>query len=187
MSDGPHFSLNLRRRWKKMAEACDNEASSLAECSAALSDALAADFQQEHGYEVVGHLRDALIGEQGQLFPDIDIDSIRGHVAGNDLADRCVDYIDMASVEGGSLNERTIELGCARALEERTNRNARSIEEHYIRESKVERSQHMSEKLQKLINTIPFLQIARELIDPKRSGWKTKRTKQTDLDVGPGL
>lgn len=183
MSDGPHFSLDLRKGWKKTAEVCDNAASTPEERTNAISDALAADCQHELIADAIKQAQKDLTSDQGTLFAETDMQDIRENFAGYELVERFADFTDLAISEGYS-PYNSIEIGLGNALNERATRNARSMEEHYLRESNQFRSNTLHNNIQNAIENTSFRGLAKEIITPPNRRYQNKSVKQTGLDDG---
>ncbi len=68
MSDGPHRSLPMRRRWQLVAERADKRSYTVAEISDALVPALEQDCRDELSPEFIAGLR--RVAEEPSLFSD---------------------------------------------------------------------------------------------------------------------
>lgn len=183
MSDGPHYSLELRKRWKKSAEVFDNPASTITERSNAISDALAADCKLEHLENAIEQAQDNLSSPQGSLLAETDMQEVRESFAGYELAERFADFTDLAISEGYTPND-SIEMGLCNALNERATKNARAMEEHYLKESNSARSNTLYNNAQEAISHTSFPTLAKEIINLPNRRYQNKHIKQTGIDVG---
>ncbi|MEJ0098506.1 MAG: hypothetical protein WDO12_01660 [Pseudomonadota bacterium] len=107
MSDGPHKSLNMSRRWKHLAERADNRAYSLDEVAKAYLPVLDKSCREEVPLTVWRELARIFAGEQQMLFAEQhgeEIRALRQQVAGQPLGCSLVDLAELAASKG-PLNE----------------------------------------------------------------------------------
>ncbi|MBY3512663.1 hypothetical protein HFN76_10465 [Rhizobium laguerreae] len=136
MSDGPHKSLPLRPKYKRMAERAYKPAFSIADVCEAAEAALMRDAVIELK-EAVGQLRAIVDGtdlfsRQPQL-QNRRLQEKRDASAGHPLAASVIECTQMA-IRDGLEGQRALEVGIATALSERLTANGRTSEEHYLAE-----------------------------------------------------
>ncbi|SCA56746.1 conserved hypothetical protein [Candidatus Terasakiella magnetica] len=186
MSDGPHYSLNMRKAWKRVAEKGDTHACSISEVKDALADALAADFKYENGSESIDKIKDILSNPQGDLLSNNPVEQLeqnRLQFSGHELSERFIDHIQEALLDGNR-GEMAVTIGVENALAERSMRYVRSIEEHYLREDSRARSTFLRSRLDQAIRQSSFHEITSELSNSGNSSWKQKSIKKNDIDQG---
>ncbi len=187
MSDGPHKSLPLQRRWQDLAERAANRAFSDAE----VSEAMVVAIRKEFGGLPIEKLRDAIrAGDQTALFSDTveaDLDALRGvcpgHAGWNALIDCSIDEIR----RGGSSVE-AMDAGCQAAIDLKLMAASRQIEEHYQRKQGSRSAFSMRERLSASRNAVDTASIATELCSAtSRSPSNARIRKQGGLDDGVSL
>lgn len=189
MSDGPHYSLNMRKHWKNVGEKADTAACSTAEIANEISDALVADFKKENGHKDIEIIKSHLLDEQGNLFVTDAADRLeyaRMDIAGHDLIERCIDHSKVLALKGVPTHE-ILEQGLANALAERVCRNNRSMVEHWQREDTSAQTKFVEGRLNQASQSIHFQAIANEIISSPPQKWEQKSRKQTNIDAGPSL
>ncbi|TPK85700.1 hypothetical protein FJ936_09175 [Mesorhizobium sp. B2-4-13] len=136
MSDGPHKSLPLRPKYRRVAEWAYKSAFAIPEVCEAAESALVQDANMElRG--VIKQLVDIVEGSdlfsrqpdelQRQLY------ELRDDPAVHPLAASAIECIQMA-VQEGLQGRDAVQSGIATALSERLDANARTTEEHYLAE-----------------------------------------------------
>lgn len=136
MSDGPHRSLPLRPKYRRVAERAYKPAFSIPEICEAAESALVRDAGIELR-NVVRQLIDIVDG--ADLFsrqPDEvqrRLRELRDEPAAHPLAASAIDCTEMA-VRQGLQGRDAIQDGIATALSERLDANGRTTEEHYLSE-----------------------------------------------------
>lgn len=189
MSDGPHYSLSSRPKWKKAAEVADNAASSREEVRDAASDAIIRDCRLEKLPEAVEAVKVALMNDQVGLFERNDadrLDPLIERFAGYDLSCRTLEFVQDAMRDGSSMHD-ALEVGIESAMVERIDREVRSMEEHYLRESHRYRAAHLGTRMDQAIEDIPIQAIAREFVYPSSANRKRRHKKKTEIDDGVQL
>ena len=189
MSDGPHYSLSSRPKWKKTAEVADNAASSRDEVRDAASDAIIRDCLLEKLPEAVEAVKAALMNDQVGLFERNDAERLEPLIeqfAGYDLSCRALEFVQDALRDGQSMND-ALEAGVEGAVVERIDREVRSMEEHYLRESHQYRAAHLSARMDQALADMPVGAIAKEFVHPESAGRKSRHKKKTEIDDGVQL
>ena len=152
MSDGPHRSLPMGRRWKKLAECVDNALFSEEEVRERRDSAILGEFSREVSIRLMSKLRDILCSsDQGTLFaPSGDeIESLRiltdGSPVGNLLLDCTID-----AVNSGQTGQAALAAAFGDTASEIFDRHARGMAEHYQRETGAKRASHFQSRIESI-------------------------------------
>jgi len=164
MSDGPHRTLPLRHAWKQLAKRADKHAYDSEDVIDAICPALERDCALELTKDFMNKLR-AVCGS-GQLFgeyTDADIEALKRLVAGRgSLGGVVADFAAEALAAGGT-GDDAVRYALDQALHDRMMRNARSMEEHYLRESSARRATDVRSRLENAIPKAPINALADKL------------------------
>lgn len=188
MSDGPHRSLSLGRRWKKLAECLDNGSFTVEEVCERRDAAIMGEFQREVADSLASSLRRALCGsEQGSLFgsPSDDIEALRpitSGAVGSLLIDCVVD-----AIESGLTGEAALLNGYQNAACEVYDRHARGMSEHYQRNTTSQRASHFQARIDATRDSDGISGIARHLAVGSRGAMSRPASKRSGLDEGVRL
>lgn len=186
MSDGPHKSLNMRPRWKKLAEVADNRNFSTEEVCERLPRALEGDWRKEVPDSLCKQVRSILSQNQNSLFGDPRLDqleSLRRETAGYPLAGVFLDCSIEVASKGLSGDTATREAAC-NALTDRATCSTRQVEEHYRRKSYDGRANHVRERFENAIVQSDFAAMAGRLTGLDKSTRAPAPQKRSDLDDG---
>lgn len=189
MSDGPHRSLNLNRRWKRLAECADNHAFSLDEVAKAFIPALDKSCRDEVPPGVLRSLSNIFGDGQQTLFTEQRADQIRSlrpQVAGQPLGCSIVDLATQAASRG-PVNEETLVAIMAQALAQRGARGNKQVEEHYYRKSGEKRTERVRARLDGALKMVALEGLARQHLSNKSAPKAPRSTKQTGIDDGVTL
>lgn len=186
MSDGPHRSLNMNRRWKRLAECADNRAFSLDEVAKAFVPALDQSCREEVPPGVWRSLSNIFGDGQQTLFSEQRVDQIRAlrrQVAGQPLGCLVVDLAAQAASRG-PVNGETLAGVTTQALAQRGARGNKQVEEHYYRKSSEKRTEKVRERLDTALKMAALDGLARQHLrgDPAPKGLRS--AKNTGLDAG---
>jgi len=186
MSDGPHRSLPMPPRWKRVAERCANVAFATEEITAVLMPALQQDCQSELSPELIDGIRSVFHDHGSSLFKDDPkprLEALR-EVAGCGIGATLLNNVLELSPTGAA------ELGdfanaMTAALEDRAARSARQIEEHYYRKSTAPRAVNTRARLDQSIAASPLAALARQILklDEKAPARQTIRMQGLDDGV----
>ena len=188
MSDGPHRSLSMSPSWKRLAMCADNEAYPPEKVLEALQEAL----EQEYRAVPPGALNQVkrvLDDGQRSLFGDSlaeQLDGLRMEQAGYPLLSTLLDYVIQADARGlGGADTLTDAL--PNALIDRAARGARQVEEHYFRNSREGRANHVRKRIEACMTRLHMPTLSARLLhmDPRHK--PRKPPKQTGLDDGVPL
>ena len=136
MSDGPHRSLPMPPRWKRVAERCANVAFSTDEITTVLIPALRQDCESQMSPEFIDRIRNVFEDQGTFLFKDDPkprIEALRD-VAGCGIGATLLNNLVELSPNGAA-EVNDFATAMAAALEDHAARSARSIEEHYYRKA----------------------------------------------------
>ena len=187
MSDGPHKSLPLPRRWQDLAERAANYAFSDAE----VSEAMLVAIRKEFGGLPMEKLRDAInASDQAGLFSDTvegDLDALRvacpGSASWNALIDCSIDEIRRGG--GGA---EALSAACEASVDLKLRAASRQIEEHYLRKQGNSSAFSMRHRLSDSRQAVDTVSIASEICGTaSRSSSNTRIRKQDGLDDGVSL
>jgi hypothetical protein len=188
MSDGPHRSLPMRRRWKRVAESADNKAFEREEIRNAIIPALEQDCMKEMSPEFLSNLRAVCSGQEGSLFKNEvgpQLESLRD-AAGSGIGRVVLDHA--IQISASEKIERDIAgKALTNALTDRAARGARQVEEHYCRESTKPRANRVRERIEQAISHPDMEGLARQILTGKRDRSPRPSIKRQGLDDGVKL
>jgi hypothetical protein len=145
MSDGPHSSLPMRRRWKRVAECGDNGAFAPDEVGQHIAPALEDDCRSE----LRPGFTDALLDVYGSLFRDQAASELTKlyDVAGPGIGRVILDHAILLASHGETDSGVPLRA-VTNALMDRAQRCSRQVEEHYLRESTEHRALQVRSRLE---------------------------------------
>jgi hypothetical protein len=183
MSDGPHRSLPMKRRWRYVAERADKRAYTAAEISEAIGPALEQDCRDEMSPEFLSGIRRVM---EPSLFRDdlpARLEALRPQ-AGSGLGRVVLDNVALlspAEADGFILLKEAVKA----ALDDRVGRGARQVEEHYLREASAPRANNVRARLKEARSCTDFGAIAERVLSA--GPWPAAPPKQKGLDDGVTL
>jgi hypothetical protein len=184
MSDGPHRSLPLRHPWKQLAKRADKHAYDSQDVVDAICPALEQDCALELTKDFMNKLR--TVCGIGQLFgehSDADIEALKRLAAGRGSLGSVVADFAAEAIAAGRRGDQAIRYALDQALQDRMVRNARSMEEHYLRESSVRRATGVRSRLENAILKAPISALANKLAAAPASSTATP-PKHQGVDDG---
>lgn len=168
MSDGPHRSLNMRPKWRKLAEWADTAAFDSKHVSEAVGPALKDDWKQDECDQLMQALC-SLMGTntQGSIFEAESASELetlrRDLVAGRPFAQLLIEHvIRAASFVEYSPSEALIR-GTESALMTQAMKGRFQVEEHYVRQSSDHRAMRVGHRLEEAMSQCDFTSLAKEL------------------------
>jgi len=189
MSDGPHRSLPMRPGWKRTAERADTASFESADITAAACRALEQDWRQEMSESCLRRLAEICVDQQQlSLLGDARIAELAAQRRALDglgsLGGVVVDCLQEA-LAGGKSGAEALHEAAGNALNDRLQRNARQIEEHYLRYSKI-RGLNMRQRLSETLGQVSIGDVLNRVL---RVGDRAARRsdKQQGLDDGVTL
>lgn len=184
MSDGPHRSLPMKPRWKRVADRAFKPAFSMDQVGEAAESALRDDWRAEVSPKFRQLLTKAIL-EDGALFADQalrDLGQLRRDCA-SPLQAAVVDEV-RAALEMGLRGSQALEAGVAGAFAQRALRAARQIEEHVLR--KVGRAvPGLRARLESSLGEGQIRDLARGVLTGSRR--RVRLPKREGLEEGPRL
>ena len=186
MSDGPHRSLPMPPRWKRVAERCANIAFSAEEITNALIPALRQDCQSHLRPEFIDGIRSVFDDQGSSLFKDDPkprLEALR-NVAGCGIGATLLNNL-MELSPSGAAEVNDFATAMTAALEDHAARSARSIEEHYYRKATAPRAVNTRRRLDQSIAASPLAALARQILrlDDKAPARQTVRMQGLDDGV----
>lgn len=188
MSDGPHRSLPMRRRWKRVAECAENRTFEPEEIRNAIIPALEEDCRREISPEFLSALCGVCRDQEGSLFKDEEqrsLETLRG-VAGSGIGSVVLDYA-IRIVASGSTGLDILVKAVTDALRDRAARGARQVEEHYCRESTKSRAYRVRERIEQAISRVDIDGVARLVLNLDPGRFTRPPLKRQGLDDGVKL
>ena len=187
MSDGPHRSLPMLRRWRDVAERAAKSVFSADAVCEAVTHALRRD---AHGLPVEA-VREVLgAGSQGYLFAEhrlAEIEALRSGCRGSALGNAFIDCAIEAAGDG-LLGDAACRAALTNALEQHTRDHFRGVEEHYLREASARSARFVRDRLDATRSGFAFSELARDLALPGAGRKPASRLpRHTGLDEGPPL
>lgn len=186
MSDGPHKTLPMKRAWKRVAERADNRAFSVEQVTAAIAPALEQDCRADIDPQFIRDIRAALDDSNGYLFK-VDVKSLMDRFrseAASGMDRAILDNVCAISSEDAAGIDILLKA-VEGVVGDRAARNARQVEEHYLRRSSTSRAGHVRDKLEEAIANTNIGEIAARVLN----GTQTSHAplKQSRLDDGVEL
>jgi hypothetical protein len=184
MSDGPHRSLPMRRRWKRLAEYADNETFERDEIRDAVVPALEYDCRGEMSRDFLDALCRACDDQQNSLFGNNTqpLESLRA-AAGSGIGRVVLDYAIQAAARGEA-GANISEKAMTQALVDRAARGARQVEEHYYRKSTKTRAGKVRERIEQGISGADIGGLARKVLKAESGKSASEPAKRQGLDDG---
>ena len=186
MSDGPHKTLPMSRKWKRFAECAYNEAYSPEQACDALLMALSEGWRKLVPKSLVDKVQNALPVGQTELFCGQNVqqlESLCGEMAGYPLAGAFLDCFVQAREKGFS-GEGTLLEATRQVLTDRLARRARQVEEHYYSEAICNGATDVRRRIEEAIGGLNLATTARGLLGIVENERPQIHVKQTGLDDG---
>lgn len=189
MSDGPHRSLPMGRRWKKLAECLDNALFSTDEVRERRDSAILGEFSRESSDTLISGLREILSSsEQGALFPPSsdEIENLRPQGTGSPVESLLLDCA-IAAVNSGQSGESALAAACGEAVNEILDRHARGMAEHYQRNVGSDRASHFQSRLRVIQDSGSIDGLIERIVQGGRAMVIRAPTRHTGLNDGVPL
>jgi len=186
MSDGPHRSLPMGRRWKKLAECIDNALFSDEEVLERRDAAVLGEFSREIPDALMTSLRHILCeSDQGSLFAPSgeEIENLRMQANGSPIGSLLIDCA-IDAVDSGKTGEAALASACSEAANEILDRHARGMEEHYQRETGAKRASHFASRVGAILDGRQMSDLTSRLVQGGRAMVIRAPTRHTGLDDG---
>lgn len=186
MSDGPHRSLPMGRRWKKLAECLDNTSFSEEEVSERRDAAIIGEFSREISDTLMSGLRHLLCSsDQGLLFaPSSDeIETLRTQVDGSPVGSLLLDCA-IDAVNSGIVGEAALAAAYQETAAEILDRHARGMAEHYQRETGAKRASDFQRRVETMVHGHAMVDLASRLVQGGRALVIRAPTRHTGLEDG---
>ncbi|MGE0502521.1 MAG: hypothetical protein AB7I79_15550 [Rhizobiaceae bacterium] len=187
MSDGPHRSLPMPRRWRDVAERAAKAVFSADDVCEAITHALRKDAKGlpvESVREVLG------VGRQGYLFAEDrlgEIEALRTGCRGSALGNTFIDCA-IEAAGNGLYGDAACRTALANALEQYTRDCFRGVEEHYLREASARSAGFVRDRLDATRDGFAFGTLASDLASPGiRQKPASRLPRHTGIDEGPPL
>ena len=189
MSDGPHRSLPMGRRWKKLAECLDNPSFSAEDLRERRDAAILGEFAREVSDPMMAALRNILCNsEQGTLFAPTggEIENLRslsnGSPVGGLLLDCAID-----AVNSGHVGEAALSAACSDTASELFERHSRGMAEHFQREAGAKRAADFQSRLDSLHDGISMTDLTSRIVQGGRALVIRPPTRHSGLEDGVAL
>lgn len=185
MSDGPHRSLPMRPRWKRVAECADNRAFEPEEIRNAMIPALEQDCRRDMSPEFLSGLCRVCRNREGSLFKDEAnraLEALRG-VAGPGIGRVVLDHAIRIAASGSTEIDIPVKA-TTHALKDRAARGARQVEEHYCRESTRPHASRVRERIEQAISRTDMDGLARQIMNREPGRSARPPSKRQGLDDG---
>jgi hypothetical protein len=177
----------MSRAWKRVAKWADNDAFSLGEVHEALGSALLTDCGAEISPALLRDVRAALDERATLLFKsDVGavVDTFRSS-ATSSLDGAVLDNLCVLSA--GDIGDADLLLSAlAAVVTDRAACCARQAEEHYLRKGGSDRAEHLRDRFELAIMTMPAHQVAAAVLNPEQKKKKATR-KRRGVDDGVEL
>ena len=189
MSDGPHRSLPLRRAWKELAKRGDKGAYDQEQVSEAAKQALTSDFKNEVAWPLINALKNVFDRRDNSLgLPEIAFQQLADAKAlarGSVFGMNAIAWSEQL-VREGRLDAEAVYDAVGLAAKDRGFANARSVEEHYLRESNKRRADHVRARVTSAISGMSEGTLGKALVEPQPTATPSRR-KRDELDEGVPL
>jgi len=188
MSDGPHRSLPLGRRWKKVAECLDNGSVPIEEVCARVDAALLSDFRAVPEIVLAALRRVLCDPDQGSLFAasNAEIENLRVLTDGSPLGSLIVDCA-IGAVLSGKVGEAALASTLSDASQEWMDRHCRGMDEHYQRKTGAVRASEFKSRVGEMQNSHSLPQVTHRLVAGGKAMIIKAPQKRTGLDQGVSL
>jgi hypothetical protein len=188
MSDGPHRSLPLGRRWKKVAECLDNGSVPIEDVCARVDAALVTDFAAVPEVLLAAIRRVLCDSDQGSLFAasNSEIENLRALTDGSPLGGLVVDCA-VGAVLAGEVGEAALTTALSEASQEWMDRHCRGMNEHYQRETGAVRASEFQSRINEMQNHHSLPQVTQRLVEGGKAMVVKAPRKRTGLDEGVGV
>lgn len=189
MSDGPHRSLPMGRRWKKLAECLDNASFSTDDLCERRDSAILGEFKREVSDSLMAGLRDILCSsDQGSLFgPSGDeIENLRMHTSGSSVGNLLLDCA-IDAVNSGVSGEAALAAACNETANEIFDRHGRGMAEHYQRETGAKRASHFQARMQSVQDGRSMDSLVKRIVEGGRAMVIRAPTRHTGIEDGVGF
>ena len=182
MSDGPHRSLPLDRRWRRFTECAGNPNFTEGQVQEALMIALEADARRTLPKSLLKSLATLLADPQLSLDRNADIARLQQLrlQARSDIARDLVDYV---ALDTRSSQQRDLSYTIRRVLLDLGARRLRQIEEHCLRHSSPQ-AELVPTRAAEALRTASLTDPIHRLLDADRVPAPTSLPLRTELDDG---
>jgi hypothetical protein len=189
MSDGPHRSLPMGRRWKKLAECLDNPSFSAEDLRERRDAAILGEFAREVSESMMAALRNILCNsEQGMLFAPTgsEVENLRslsnGSPVGGLLLDCAIDAVD-----SGYVGEAALSAACSDTASELFERHSRGMAEHFQREAGAKRAADFQSRLDSLHDGNSMTNLTSRIVQGGRALVVRPPTRHSGLEDGVAI
>lgn len=189
MSDGPHRSLPMGRRWKKLAECMDNPSFSTESLCERRDSAILGEFSREVPDTLMSALRIILCSsDQSSLFsPSGDeIENLRTHTNGSSVGNLIIDCV-IEAVNCGASGEAALAAACSEAANEIFDRHGRGMAEHYQREARANRASYFQSRLESVQEGRSMDDLVKRMVQGGRAMIACAPTRYSGLEEGVGI
>lgn len=189
MSDGPHRSLPMQSKWKKLAKYADKEAFSAEDVCDRLRGALENDWRKEVPQTFVLKISKVLSDNQTDIFGSQTTHSLQlllREAAGSPI---CMLFLDntIRATEQGLSGDKVIIEAVRQTLTDRAMRGVRQVDEHYLRKSTQKRATRVTQRIKDAIESWDSEVTGRRLLGIEKSEHLRASAKQMGLDDGVQL
>lgn len=171
MSDGPHKSLNMSRKWKRFAESAASDTYSYEDTESRLCEGVAEDWQVDVSPRLLRALQPLLEEAQPTLFGDHEIPDltplIRDDPECKVFARRVVEFAQHALQEG-NIGPGALRAVVELALQDRVTSRMAQVEEHYLRSAEIGGAATIRAQNAKLLNSTALKDLAKKICDGGR-------------------
>lgn len=187
MSDGPHRSLDMKPKWRSVAERAFNRNFDLSDLATAMGPALIGDCRDETTSGFFDSLRSICEEQENLLIKDNvreRFEALRPD-AGTGIGRRILDNVIRLS-EQDEVSVKTAIVAIERACIERIAKSSGQMEEHAQRETSVSRARHMRPRLEDATTKAPVTSVAKQMLKIERPPSRTS-AKRKGIEEGPRL
>lgn len=183
MSDGPHKSLPMNSRWRKVAEMADRSSEDIEDVAYVVFRAVEQDWRLEIPDALVRKIRD--LEARLDLLVNEKIEDIRKSAGCSPIANFFLDNLLHLSNDNVPLKEAMVRAATLSIID-KTSRCRRQMEEHYLRESGRTRSGRLANRLAEVVKGLGFDAFAKKMLQPD---WKPlpRLRKRNGIDDGVRL
>lgn len=189
MSDGPHRSLPMGRRWKKLAKCLDNASFSVDDLCERRDSAILGEFKREVSDTLLSGLREVLCSsDQGSLFgPSGDeIENFRIHTSGSPVGNLLIDCV-IHEVNLGACGEAALAAACKETANEIFDRHGRGMAEHYQRETGAKRASRFQTRIRSVQDGRSMDALVDRIVQGGRALAIRAPTRHTGLEDGVSI
>lgn len=186
MSDGPYRSLQMRKPWRELAKRGEQLTYDQQEVAEAATAALESDFKREVKWSLINALKAVFACESNSLMiPEIalmELEAVRPLAAGSVFGQSAVEW-SICLVKEGYLAPDAAYTAIGLAAKDRGYANARSIQEHALRETSERIANGIADRVNGAISKLSEHDLGASLVN-RGEHKRVRSRKRANIDDG---